>query len=93
MENYTYPLDTDWSTAEIVQVVDFYNAIEQVFEKGINKVELMDKYQAFKKIVPSKMQEKQLDKQFNAASGYSIYQAMQAARAATGTQVIIKEAQ
>ncbi|KRM36611.1 hypothetical protein FC83_GL002485 [Agrilactobacillus composti DSM 18527 = JCM 14202] len=86
-------MDTDWSTAEIVQVVDFYNAVEQAFEKGINKAALLDKYQVFKKIVPSKMQEKQLDKQFNTVSGYSIYQAIQAARATTGTQVHIKEGQ
>ena len=34
---YTYPFSLDWSTEEIVDVVQFFEAIEKAYEKGINE--------------------------------------------------------
>lgn len=74
--DYQYPLNDGWTMEEIVIVIDFYNAIEEAYEVGIKKDKLMSKYRAFKMIVDSKSEEKQLDKAFQQVSSYSIYQVM-----------------
>lgn len=76
--DYNYPLDFSWTTQEIIDVIALYNAVEKAYEHGIDKQEFMDIYRNFKKIVDSKSEEKQLDKQFKEVSGYSIYQVVKA---------------
>ncbi|WP_249028674.1 UPF0223 family protein [Tannockella kyphosi] len=71
---YNYPLDYTWSTSEIIDVIAFYNCIEEAYEKGITKESLMKAYRDFKVIVDSKSYEKQIDKEFKEVSGYSIYE-------------------
>lgn len=78
--NYEYPFENDWSTDEIVTVISFYNCIEQAYEEGIDRDTLYESYRLFKSIVDSKSLEKQLDKAFKEASGYSIYETMKAAK-------------
>ena len=70
---YDYPLEPDWSTEEIIEVVGLYNAVEQAYEEGISSIEYMEHYRAFTSIADSKALQKQLDKAFEEASGYSIY--------------------
>lgn len=70
---YEYPLEPDWSTEEIIEVVGLYNAVEQAYEEGISSKEFMEHYRAFTSIADSKALQKQLDKAFEEASGYSIY--------------------
>ena len=70
---YDYPLEPDWSTEEIIEVVGLYNAVEQAYEEGISSKEFMEHYRAFTSIADSKALQKQLDKAFEEASGYSIY--------------------
>ena len=36
MEGYTYPLDLDWSQAEMVAVVNMWEAVEKLMKKGSN---------------------------------------------------------
>lgn len=76
--DYNYPLDFSWTTEEIIDVIALYNAVEKAYEQGVDKQEFMDVYRNFKKIVDSKSEEKQLDKQFKEVSGYSIYQVVKA---------------
>lgn len=71
---YEYPIDYDWSNEEIITVINLYNAVEQAYEVGIKKDKFLSLYSKFKEIVNSKSLEKQLDKQFEKVSGYSIYQ-------------------
>lgn len=78
--NYEYPFESDWTMDEIVDVISFYNCIEKAYEKGISKDELMNSYRIFKTVVDSKALEKQIDKQFKEASGYSIYETMKKAK-------------
>ncbi|MFD1671175.1 UPF0223 family protein [Agrilactobacillus yilanensis] len=89
--NYSYPLDTSWTTEEIIVVIGFYNNVEKANEKGITKQDLLASYEQFKKIVPSKMQEKQLGKQFETVSGYSIYQTVQAAKQSQNKIILMKK--
>ncbi|WP_046175174.1 UPF0223 family protein [Domibacillus indicus] len=74
---YSYPFSTDWSTEEVISVVAFFEAIEQAYEKGIVKEELMERYKRFKEIVPGKADEKRICDEFEEVSGYSSYRAIQ----------------
>jgi len=75
-ENYAYPLRLDWTKSEMATVIRFYNQVEKFYENKIDPATFLAAYRAFKKIVPAKSEEKQLDREFEAASGYSIYQAV-----------------
>lgn len=77
---YQYPIDIDWSTEEIVDAIAFFEAVEQAYEKGIERDLLMAKYRRFKEIVPSIAGEKKICKEFEEVSGYSSYRVVQAAK-------------
>lgn len=67
---YTYPFSLDWSTEEIVDVVQFFEAIEKAYENGIKREELLKRYRRFKEIVPSIAEEKRYFREFEKESGY-----------------------
>ncbi len=79
-KNYTYPLNLSWSTEEISSVLSFLNQVEKAYETGVDRQLLLDAYTAFKKVVPSKGEERQMDRDFERISGYSIYRALQMAK-------------
>ena len=80
--NYQYPLEEDWSAADIIAVTTFYRAVEDAYELpgGVAPDHVMAAYAEFKKVVPGKAQEKQLGRAFEQVSGYSLYQTVKAAR-------------
>ncbi|MDX8044885.1 UPF0223 family protein [Gracilibacillus sp. S3-1-1] len=78
--NYSYPIDESWTTEEIVDVVNYYSVIEKAYEKGIIKQDLIAAYNRYKEIVPSKSEEKQLDKQFEKQSGYVPFRVIKKAK-------------
>ena len=71
--DYSYPFSTDWSTVEIVDVVQFFEGIENAYEKGIKREDMMAKYRRFKEIVPSMAEEKRYFREFEEESGYASY--------------------
>ena len=75
-ENYNYPLDLSWSTTEMTEVLSFFNQVEKFYESKVEKELFLESYAAFKKVVPSKMREKQLGSDFEQSSGYSLYRAL-----------------
>lgn len=79
-KNYSYPLDFSWSTEEISSVLSFLNQVEAAYEQGVAVERLLTSYAAFKKVVSSKGQERQIDREFEEVSGYSTYRAVKAAR-------------
>ncbi|WP_150202831.1 UPF0223 family protein [Streptococcus constellatus] len=79
-KNYRYPLDISWSTEELASVLSFLNDVEQAYEAKIAAEKILASYQLFKKIVPSKAEEKRIGHKFEIASGYSLYRAVQAAK-------------
>lgn len=79
--NYSYPLDSSWSTEEITTVLHFLSQVEKAYESKVDRDQLLQAYTAFKTVVPGKAPEKQLDKAFEEASGFSTYQAVKAAKA------------
>ncbi|ARD49164.1 hypothetical protein SporoP37_13920 [Sporosarcina sp. P37] len=80
MAGYQYPLRADWSTEEIVKVIDFFNKVEQAFESSVERDEFMKYYRAFKSVVPSMAEEKTLCKEFEESSGYVSFRAVKAAK-------------
>ena len=69
--DYNYPLDYTWSTADIIDVMSLYNAVEKAYEEGISKTDFLNAYRKFKNVVGTKSEEKQIDKEFQEVSGYS----------------------
>ncbi|OMP68481.1 UPF0223 family protein [Domibacillus epiphyticus] len=77
---YSYPFRDDWSTQEVIDAVSFFEAVENIYEKGMNREEFMNRYRRFKEIVPGKADEKRICDEFEEASGYSSYLAVQKAK-------------
>ena len=53
MTQFEYPLNPDWTTEEIITVVDFLSGVEAVYQSGVKLNSLWPRYQAFKQIVTS----------------------------------------
>lgn len=85
---YSYPLSTEWSTQEIVDVVKFFEAVEAAYEKGIVVEDFMRIYRRFKEIVPSQAEEKTICREYEEASSYVPYRVVKAAKEAAPTQKI-----
>lgn len=76
------PISLDWSTEEVVDVIHFFQGVEEAHQKaGISRDDLLSRYRRFKEIVPSKSEEKQVCKEFDEEAGVSCYRAVQAAKA------------
>jgi len=75
---YSYPIDYDlYSPEEVIKLVEFYALVEDANEGKPNKELLIKKYNEFRKIINSISIEKQIDKEFEKLSGYSIYKTIQ----------------
>lgn len=74
---YQYPLDLDWTNDEMMDVIHFFNKIENYYESSVKGEEVKKAYKSFKKIVPGKAEEKQLFKEFEKSSGYNSYKVVQ----------------
>lgn len=81
--SYSYPLDLEWTTAEITVAISFFNAVEDAYEKTVNRQLLLSRYDDFCQVAGSKMAVKQLERQFAAVSGYQAYPVVKAARNST----------
>ena len=79
-QNYSYPLNPSWSTAEMETVIAMLRAVEDAYEVGINREELLKRYRAFKQIVNSKAEEKQIGRDFERESGYVLYRGVKQAQ-------------
>lgn len=86
-KNFAYPILPGWNKADIIAASKLYSAISNAYETGIVRQELLDAYTDFKVVVPSKSEEKQIDREFEKDSGYSIYQTMKVARQTTSQRI------
>ena len=80
MKDYQYPLDLDWTTEEMVIVTNMWTAVEQANETGLPVDKFLTTYQQFKTLVKSIGEEKRLGREFENASGYSLYRTLQQAK-------------
>ena len=88
--DYQYPLDTDWTTDEMVRVVDLWSALEQAYEAGIDPKLFLDRYQGFKSVVTTISEEKRLGNQFEKMTGYSLYRTVKQARSQEKGKLLMK---
>lgn len=94
---YSYPLDLDWTTEEIITVTEFFVAIEDAYgqgseesKTGVRRDTLAARYRAFKTVVPGKSEEKQLFRSFKDASGLDSYAIVKQLRDVTDDDAVIK---
>lgn len=85
---YSYPLSTDWSTEEMVDVVHFFEAVEAAYEKGIKREVVMSRYKRFKEIVPTQAEEKTICREFEEASNYVPFRVVKLAKELADGQVV-----
>ena len=88
--NYQYPLDFEWTKAEMIQVTTFYQLVEDAYEHGVDRDNLLAAYRGFKEVVPDKASEKQLGREFEELSGYSLYTVVKTARAGSQQKIRVK---
>lgn len=80
MDNYSYPIDDNWTTEEMITVVEFLNLIEEAYEVGTNSEKILEGYKKFKQAIPSIGEERQIGRKFEEISGYSLYHTVKAAK-------------
>lgn len=78
-----YPINPDWTTDELIEVVEFYNQVALANEGGIDRAAFLDAYRSYKQIVTSKSEEKQLNEVHDQQTGYSTYRTVQTALKST----------
>ncbi|HLR66013.1 UPF0223 family protein [Virgibacillus alimentarius] len=88
--NYHYPIDYTWTKQEIIDVVGFFTLIEQAYEASVERDILIAAYRKFKKIIPSKSEEKSYFSEFQKVSGYSSYHVIKQARETTDKKIKMK---
>lgn len=79
-QNYSYPIDPNWTTAELESVVQMLNVVEDAYEVGVSKSKVLKAYEAFKRVVPAKSEEKRLGREFYKKSGYQLYDVVKQAQ-------------
>ena len=85
---HSYPLNTDWTTQEMVAVVQFFEVIELAYEKGVKREVVMTRYKRFKEIVPSQAEEKTICREFEEASKYVPYRVVKLAKELADGQIV-----
>ena len=86
-ENYTLPIDSNWTIDDIVTVSVFVDKVLQVYENGVLKVTLLAQYDKFRQVIPSKSEQKQFDRNFEQQTGFSIYRTIKLAQATTKDRI------
>ncbi|WP_216828122.1 UPF0223 family protein [Alkalihalobacterium elongatum] len=74
------PISLDWSKEEVIDVMAFFQAVEDAYSGGVERAKLLSLYRRFKEVVPSKSEEKQLFKQYDQEAGVSCYHTLKKAR-------------
>lgn len=79
-ENYSYPINSEWRTEELIAVMDMWTMVERAYEEKVMVEDILAAHKAFKSVVKSIGEERELGRSFEEATGYSLYRVMQAAR-------------
>ena len=85
---YQYPIDHDWSTEEIIDVISYFQQLEKAYDKGVNRDEFLAAYRRFKEIVPGKAQERKICDEFEEVSGFSSYHTLKAVKEKNSEEIV-----
>ncbi|KRL08592.1 hypothetical protein FD05_GL001757 [Lentilactobacillus otakiensis DSM 19908 = JCM 15040] len=93
-DGYEYPLIDGLGVDEIIDVVNFFQTIEQAYEQsaGVKRADFIDAYRKFQQVVPAKMEQKQLEREFEHRSGYDSYQVIKLSKDAQAGNLSVHEA-
>lgn len=86
-QSYSYPLDPSWTTDEMEQVIAFLRVVEDAYEIGADRNEVLKRYRAFKQVMSSKAEEKQIGREFEKSSGYVLYRVITEAQKSTSKKI------
>ncbi|CAM2827340.1 UPF0223 family protein [Fructilactobacillus fructivorans] len=88
-ESYSYPIVDDWSRKELIDVCHFFENIEMAYNKsGVSRKNLMDSYHRFCEINPAKVEQNNLQRDFEKQSELDVYHVMKLARDNPGIKTI-----
>ncbi len=77
MKEYSYPIDyTMFTVEEVIKITNLYKLVEDANEGKINKERLLTAYKEYRNVINSISIEKQMDKEFEKVSGYSVFETM-----------------
>lgn len=79
-EGVQLPVSMDWSTDEVIDVVNFFEAVDRAYGKGVERDLLVTLYRHYKAVVPSKAEEKQHFKDYESQTRQSAYHTVKNAR-------------
>lgn len=79
-ENFSYPMNPDWTTDELIQVMGIWQAVEAAYESKITVEDFLATYKEFKSVVKSIGEERQLGRDFEEVTGYSLYKVVNVAK-------------
>lgn len=68
-ENFSYPIDEQWTNNELTDVINFFATIEKAYQTGVKRQNLVESYQKFQVVVPNKSEEKRIFREFFNNSG------------------------
>lgn len=91
--NFSYPLNPEWSKQEIATVAQMLNLVADTYEVGVKTEEVIKSYGLFKKVVVAKSEEKQIGRDFEHETGYSLYRVVKMAQQSHAKRFMMKEAQ
>lgn len=74
---YGYPINDDWSTEELIKVVECLALVESAYDEGVDYQRFKQAYAQFKQIVTSIGEEKRISRSFEQESGCSLYRVVQ----------------
>ncbi|MCF7927191.1 MAG: UPF0223 family protein [Candidatus Izimaplasma sp.] len=70
----SYPIDYDlFDNDEIIQIVEFYQLVEEANMKKVNPQVLSKKHKQYQTIINSKSIERQMEREFEKHFGISVY--------------------
>ncbi|MDG5789474.1 UPF0223 family protein [Evansella sp. AB-P1] len=79
-KNIQIPISMDWSKEEIIDVVNFYEAVDLAYKKGVERALFLALYRRFKEIVPGKADERNDFKKYEEQTGQSPYHTVKKAK-------------
>lgn len=83
---YSYPIDSSWNYEELMAVMDLLVCVEKAYEGGIGISEVSKAYTVYHNLGFTRSDERQLDRDFLKASGYSLISLLK--ECAKGTKFI-----
>lgn len=88
--NFSYPLNPEWNKDEIATVAQMLNLVADAYEVGVKTEDVTRAYQLFKKVVVAKSEEKQIGRDFERETGYSLYRVVKTAQQSSAKRFMMK---